>query len=240
MLDPRACRSVVPLLALGLSALAGCATVSKEQAETEDLMWEAARECKHRYLTIHRIDHIDQYGRLLFKHHGSGHENAAFLSCYQQTTEEKIRKAGTIPAERVVLDDAAARRIVVRGQMTGRALVVPARLNGTTDSRLLVDTGSSLTLLSPKIASQLELPISVNTRRSLMVVAGGREVPIPRVRLVSVKLGAAAVENLYIGVYDVFPAKPQVDGVLGMDFLRHFRVSIDQRQPRLLLSPLTE
>jgi predicted aspartyl protease len=96
---------------------------------------------------------------------------------------------------------------------------VPARINGATDSRLLVDTGSSLTLLSTKLASQLELPINVNTRRTILILAGGREVAVPRVRLASVKLATAAVENLYIGVYDVPPATPEIHGVLGMDFL---------------------
>ena len=117
--------------------------------------------------------------------------------------------------------------------------IPPARINGIADARLLVDTGSTWTVLSPKLASQLELPISANTRRNILVLAGGREVAVPRVRVASVKLGAVAVENLYIGVYELFPTVPEIQGVVGMDFLRHFRVSIDQRQPRLVLSPLT-
>jgi predicted aspartyl protease len=71
-----------------------------------------------------------------------------------------------------------------------------------------VDTGSSWTVLSPKIASQLELPISANTRCNILVLAGGREVAVPRVRLSSVKLGPATVENLYIGVHELFPTMP--------------------------------
>jgi len=231
---------LIPLLLSVLVLLTACATVSKEQAETEALMWDAARECKQRYVTIQSIDRIDHYGRLHFTAHGAGPENAAFLRCYQDTIDAKSRTAAHIPAERVVLDDAAARPIVVRGQLTGGALVVPARINGTADARLLVDTGSTWTLLSPKLAAQLELPLNVNTRRSVVIVAGGREIAVPRVRVASVKLGPAAVENLYIGVYDTFPNVPDVDGVVGMDFLRHFRVSIDQREPRLLLSPLSD
>jgi predicted aspartyl protease len=203
-------------------------------------MWDAARECKQRYLTIQSIDRIDHYGRLHFTAHGSGPENAAFLRCYQETTNEKIRTAANIPAERVVLDDASARHITVRGQLAGGALLVPVRINGTADARLLVDTGSTWTLLSPKLASQLELPIGVQTRRSVLVLAGGREIAVPRVRVASVKLGSATVENLYIGVYEVFPNLPEIQGVVGMDFLRHFRVSIDQEQPQLVLSPLRQ
>lgn len=228
------------LLLAALFLLIGCAAVSKEQADTERLMWDAARECRTRYLTIQSIDQIDVYGRLHFSYHGSGAENASFLRCYEEGVNDNLRTAAHIPAERVVLDDDTRRRIVVRGETTAGTIVVPALINGAADSRLLVDTGSSWTVLSPKLASQLELPVTVNTRRSIMMLAGGREIAMPRVRLASVKLGTATVENLYIGVYDVFPATPDIHGVLGMDFLRHFRVSIDQKRRRLVLTPLTE
>lgn len=228
------------LVVLSLCATTACATVSKDQAETERLMWDAAQECRLRYATIQSITRIDVYGRLHFAYHGNGHENAAFLRCYQDGVNDKLRTAANIPAERVVLDDGAPRRIVVTGATHGGTVVVPVRLNGATDSRLLVDTGSSLTLLSRKLAAQLELPITLNTRRSILILAGGREVAVPRVRVASVKLATAAVENLYIGVYDVLPATPQIHGILGMDFLRHFDVAIDQRRRQLVLTPLPD
>ena len=224
----------------GVLLLTGCATVSKEQAETEQLMWDAASECRARYVTIQRIDHIDVYGRLRFTYRGAGYENAAFLQCYQDTTNAKLRAAAHIPPERIVLDDRPGREVVVPGEIARGMLVVPARINGATDSWLLVDTGASLTVLSTKVASQLELPINANTRRSIVRLAGGREIAVPRVRLASMKLGAATIENLYIGVYDVLPATPQIHGVLGMDFLRHFNVSIEHGRRRLVLTPLTE
>jgi predicted aspartyl protease len=231
-------RSLLLVWALGVAA--GCASVSKDQADTERLMWDAAQECRLRYPTIQSVNQIDVYGRLHYTYHGSGHENAAFLRCYQDGINDKLRAAASIPAERVVLDADAPGRIVVNGATNRGTVVVPVRINGATDSRLLVDTGSSLTLLSTKLASQLELPINVNTRRSILILAGGREVAVPRVRLASVKLATAAVENLYIGVYDVLPASPEIHGVLGMDFLRHFNVSIDHGRRRLVLTPLTQ
>ncbi len=232
-------RRLVVVLA-GVLLLTGCAAVSKEQAETERLMWDAASECRARYVTIQRIDHIDVYGRLRFTYRGGGYENAAFLHCYQDATNAKLRTAAHIPPERVVLDDGPRREVVVSGETARGMLVVPARINGATDSWLLVDTGASLTVLSTKLASQLELPINVNTRRSIVRLAGGHEMAVPRVRLASVKLGAVAVENLYVGVFDVFPSAPQINGVLGMDFLRHFNVSIEHGRRRLVLTPLTE
>ena len=228
------------LLVWALSVATGCAAVSKDQADTERLMWDAAQACRLRYPTIQSINKIDVYGRIHLTYQGSGHENAAFLRCYQDGFNEKLRATANIPPERVVLDDGAPRRIVVNGATNRGTVVVPVRINDAADSRLLVDTGSSLTLLSTKLAAQLQLPINVNTRRSILTLAGGREVAVPRVRLASVKLATAAVENLYIGVYDVLPATPEIHGVLGMDFLRHFDVSIDQQRRQLVLTPLTD
>jgi predicted aspartyl protease len=228
------------VLLSGLLVISGCATVSKEQAETERLMWEAASECRGRFVTIDRIDHIDVYGRLRFTYRGPGYENDAFLRCYQDEANAKLRAAAHVPAERIVLDEGAQREIVVPGEITRGMLVVLAQINGLTHSWLLVDTGASLTVLSTKLAAQLELPINANTRRSLVRVAGGREIPVPRVRLASMKLGTATIENLYVGVYDVFPTTSQVHGVLGMDFMRHFNVSIDHGRRRLVLTPRTE
>jgi clan AA aspartic protease (TIGR02281 family) len=216
--------------------MAGCASASPEQAETERLMWDAARECQGRFATIQSIDRIDSYGRLHFTHHGSGHENTAFLQCVQDRFDARARAA--VPPERVVLDQGASARVVVAARASDGAFIVPVRINGAVDTRLLVDTGSNVTLLSPDVAARLGLPITAQTRRSALTLAGGREVTIPRVRLASVKLGGASVENLYAGVFDALPHIKDVDGILGTDFLRHFRVSIDQRRERLVLDAM--
>jgi hypothetical protein len=39
-------------------------------------------------------------------------------------------------------------------------------------------------------------------------------------------------------VFDALPHIKDVDGILGTDFLRHFRVSIDQRRERLVLDAM--
>ena len=45
-----------------------------------------------------------------------------------------------------------------------------------------------------------------------------------------------AVENIEVGVIDEFDNK-KFDGLLGMNFLRHFKFFIDQNEPKLQLSP---
>jgi len=216
-------------------ATASCATVPPDQAEVEALMWDAARECKGRYGTIQSVDRIDHYGRLHFSYHGSGHENNAFLQCYQSGFEQKLRTAANLPEERVVRDPNSPSRITVPAEATSGVALIVVRLNGTADARMIVDSGSSWTILSPSIASQLGLAIPINTRHSIAEVAGGRQITMPRIRLASAKVASVAVENLYVGMYDGFPNAPQVQGVLGVDFLRHFRVSFEQGGKRLVL-----
>ena len=227
-------RSRVVMLALAL-ATASCATIPKDQAEVEALMWDAARECKARYGTIQSVDRIDQYGRLYFSYHGSGPDNNAFLECYQKGFEQKLRTAANLPEERVTRDPDAPSRVTVPAEAAGGVALIMVRINGTTDARMMVDSGASFTILSPSIASKLGLSIPVHTRQSIVEVAGGRQITMPRIRLASAKVGSVAVENLYIGVYDAFPNTPQVQGLLGVDFLRHFRVSFEQSRERLVL-----
>lgn len=215
----------------------GCVTVSPEQKATEDLMWAAAQECKAKYSTIASVDGIDNFGRIHFTHQGSGPENAAFLTCYRDTFNERFRNAANIPKERVVREPGRTSKITLKAESAGGVYFVPVKLNNSTDALLVVDTGAAWTVLTPKLVEKLALPITANTRRSVMTVIGGRQITLPRLRLDSAKVGSVAVENLYIGVYDVFPDEPRVHGILGLDFLKHFRVSVDPGSKQLVLEP---
>src|SRR5262249_49843652 len=173
--------------------------------------------------------------RLHFSYQGSGHENGAFLQCYRDGVEQKTRAAANIPQERVTRDSDSPSRITVPAEQAGGGPLLVARRHGTTAPRLYGDSGASWTSLSRAMATELGLVIPVNTRRSVADVAGGRQITMPRIRLASAKVGSVAVENLYIGVYDIFPNSPRVHGVLGIDFLKHFRISFEQGGKRLVL-----
>jgi hypothetical protein len=173
-------------------AMVSCATVPKDQAEAEALMWDAARECKGRYATIQSVDRIDHYGRLHYSYQGSGHENNAFMQCYRDSVEQKARVAANIPQERVARDPDSPPRIAVPAEPTGGVALIVVRLNGTTDARMIVDTGAAWTILSPSIVSKLGLAIPINTRHSIAHVAGGREITMPRIRLASAKVASAS------------------------------------------------
>jgi predicted aspartyl protease len=105
-----------------------------------------------------------------------------------------------------------------------RFAVVRATLNDLDDVVLIVDTGAERTLISRRTAVRLGLDLARPLR--LQPLAGiGQSPPAPVVRLDRLRVGATAVDGLEISVYDL-PAIVRAEGLLGLDFLRRFRVTL--------------
>ena len=56
-------------------------------------------------------------------------------------------------------------------------------------------------------------------------------------RLRALAVGSFEVEGLHVGVYDVVPQVPGIDGLLGTDYLHRFVVNVDGRQLTLERKP---
>lgn len=98
----------------------------------------------------------------------------------------------------------------------------------------LLDTGASITILTPLFAKRLELAIPDDAKRIDLVGIGGNKIRVPVVKVARLAVGDASVENVNVAVYDVAPAGI-VDGILGLDFLKRFRFTIDAPGKRLRL-----
>jgi predicted aspartyl protease len=96
----------------------------------------------------------------------------------------------------------------------------------------MLDTGATHTVISQRLAGILSLR-SVG-RSAIQTVGGVIAVTISRLR--SLKLGEAEVNDLPIVVHD-FSRDPRIDGLLGMDFLSHYRFGLDPQRQVLVLSP---
>jgi hypothetical protein len=70
-----------------------------------------------------------------------------------------------------------------------------------------------------------------------LTIVGGQTVTAPAGprRLRSIRVGSLIVEDLDVGVYDAMPARQDVQGLLGGDFLRNFRVTVDRSGKLLIL-----
>ncbi|MGH7827741.1 MAG: retroviral-like aspartic protease family protein [Candidatus Binatia bacterium] len=123
--------------------------------------------------------------------------------------------------------------IKVPVQMTGASVIVPVTLNRRLKAFLALDTGATTTMISHRVAKRLGLRTD-GPRVVATTVTG--HVSIPLARLGSIKVGDAEVYNLSVTVHDLSPAT-RVDGLLGLDFLKRFHVSIDSRNQLLILAP---
>jgi len=156
------------------------------------------------------------------------------MACMQ--AEDRAERARVADAERRpgrIVSGAASASVAFRP--AGNAMIVSASLNGSAEAKLMLDTGASLTTVSPAVAQRAGMKVDPPLRTEIITVVGGRTVTVPIVRVQSLKVGDAIVDDMEIGVFDALPDDKNADGLLGNDFLRRFRFSIDRAQKRLTL-----
>jgi predicted aspartyl protease len=128
--------------------------------------------------------------------------------------------------------DSGSRTISVPVEMSGTWIVVPVTFNRALRAYLQLDTGASTTLVSSRIAKNLSLR-PLGSRRGVTVSG---IITVSVARLSSLKVGDAEVNDLVVSIHDFSP-HPHVEGLLGMDFLKRFHVSLDARRKLLVLGP---
>jgi predicted aspartyl protease len=107
-------------------------------------------------------------------------------------------------------------------------LLVDVHANGHGPFQFAIDTGTSTTAIAPELARQLGLkssPVGPLT-------TGGAQVNVTAGTLESFKVGRAGVDDLVVVVADFFGTLSQavgakLDGIVGYNFLRNFRVVMD-------------
>jgi clan AA aspartic protease (TIGR02281 family) len=116
----------------------------------------------------------------------------------------------------------------------GNHFIVDARQERGRNMRLLIDTGASMTILTPDVLAQAGLHYRDAGRSAVFNTANG-PVRAPVYTLDSLAVADWQVSQLDIGVLDL-GGDSNIDGLLGMNFLRHFQFFIDQNDALLRLS----
>jgi predicted aspartyl protease len=115
-------------------------------------------------------------------------------------------------------------------------MLVKARVNGRGPYSFLVDTGATVTIVSTSLARRLRLtPLPVAVQG---IGAGGSF--STRAYVASVSVGDAQQDRVVVGTFDltqINAAVGSIDGLLGYDFLKAYRVTIDYPGRRLCLDP---
>ncbi len=125
------------------------------------------------------------------------------------------------------------KREAVASRRVGEHLIVEALLNDKVRALLLVDTGASQTVISPRVAAELGLEGGAEVTATL---ADGKQAAGRLYIMDSVSVGASRVGKTPVVVLDA--PGPEVDGLLGMSFLRNFVVQLDLPAGKLMLEGL--
>lgn len=118
----------------------------------------------------------------------------------------------------------------------GRFGVVDAFINNKVTAALYVDTGASLVIISSDLASRLGIDEKQarSKGRMTVILANGTAASVTPVTLDSIKVGSSIIKNVKAAISDS-PPDPDVDGLLGMSFLKYFHVRLDSSENCLVL-----
>jgi predicted aspartyl protease len=119
------------------------------------------------------------------------------------------------------------------------AVVVPVYINGRGPYDMILDTGATLTCVDATLEDELDLP-----ERFAQFGVGATAEGVGRVRLVtidSLRVGGERATDLGACVMDLKHLSllsPSVRGLLGLNFLKSYRVTLDfQRRALVLRAP---
>lgn len=160
----------------------------------------------------------------------SREENQQRAEGWQRQHERKEREQRRLAQQ-------ASGSAVVEVQMTRqkKQFFVNALLNGETNVKLNVDTGSTLVVLSYETALKMGLDAATAKPDIKMLLANGREVPAKLLKLGSVDIEGAKAQNVEAAVILVRGAFNGFDGLLGMSYLNKFTFQIDPEAGLLTL-----
>lgn len=128
-------------------------------------------------------------------------------------------------------------RVVAPAQVLGNFFVVEATVDGRGPFRFLIDTGSSISLVSHRVADARPSETGAVVVRS----ADGGVASLPRVTLSRATIGAATFVDVPAAVHEFREVSDQlgvqVDGLLGLPVFRDVLLTLDYPAGQLVLDP---
>ena len=120
----------------------------------------------------------------------------------------------------------------------GAAIVVPVHINGRGPIDLIFDTGATITCVDTSLARELALPEQRLTIGTAVGVGGAGRVRMHRVD--SLRIAGAVARRINVCAMDLSTMRvvaPNVRGLLGLNVLRPFTVTIDFQRSVVRLAP---
>lgn len=162
-----------------------------------------------------------------------------FLKHFRLTLDYRNSRVGLEDPRRFewLGQSAAVTEVAMRLASPAKPLIlVDVHANGRGPFQFAIDTGTSTTAIAPELARQLGVassPMGPGT-------TGGAQVEVRGGALESFQLGGARIDNLGVVVADFFSMLShaigvKLDGIVGYNFLRHYKVALDYPNETLSL-----
>ena len=112
-------------------------------------------------------------------------------------------------------------------------IILPVKVNGRGPFDFILDTGAGTSLLSPDLAQQLNIKL-IGSKEGQ--TAGGK-VSVSLARVDSFAVGETKIDDIDVGIVDLSQIGKaigaKIDGDLGYNFFKHFRITIDYRKSEI-------
>lgn len=152
---------------------------------------------------------------------------AALTHLWDGWTPTKAHERPTVVQMQIVKSNAGK---------TYTLILVPVFVNGHGPYRFLFDTGCSNCIMARDLANKTGIK-TTPTKSTAVAFGTGELMSVGTADSLSV--GAAPVQNMPVDVLDFSSYRRNMDshfdGIIGYDYMRHFKVTLDFAQGRLLL-----
>lgn len=126
----------------------------------------------------------------------------------------------------------------VKFRLAGTAqplILVPVAVNGEGPFEFILDTGAGTSLLSSELGEKLDVKILGSKEGQ----SAGGAVSVSLAQLSSLAVASAKLDNVDVGLVDLShigkTVGAKIDGDLGYNFLKHFRITVDYRKSEIRL-----
>jgi predicted aspartyl protease len=109
-------------------------------------------------------------------------------------------------------------------------ILLPVEVNGEGPFEFILDTGAGTSLLSPELGQKLGIKV-IGSKEGQ---SAGGAVSVSLAKVDSLAVGSARLEDVDVGLVDLSHVGrtigATIDGDLGYNFLKHFRITLDYRR----------
>ncbi len=117
-------------------------------------------------------------------------------------------------------------------------VIVEVLLDDRVPAKLLLDTGSTFTFLSPRVAKQLGIPKKNGVLAADVLTSDGRKKRMVVASVSKISVGKAEARDVQVAILPQMQEDtPFADGLLGVSFLSRFNFKIDYQKHLLILEP---